>query len=277
MEGQYTLPEALTLIGQEENRNRFLDTFAGERELLLEHQIEITPTRAAQVTQMTEAINMFLADLGVEKVFKAPALDQIHFYNPNDFNSVSNKLGLVAENGKGALVTLGDIIVSDGGNSEETLYIFNHENIHFDSAATIDVQTQTDQKLAIKHFLGLRRSDRGFNILNEAITEITNVALIKEYWRKQPDLRGIEASLNPLGYAPYVDFFKRLIEQVANKMGLSYETVLKRLQLQMFAGKGDALGLIVATFGNERTEKIAHLPKNQIELERLERKLFKEK
>ena len=61
---------------------------------------------------------------------------------------------------------------------------------------------------------------------------------------------------------------------VARKKGVSNETLLGYLQKDMFMGETVGLDIIREVVGETRMRAIADLPRDQINLDRLDRKLF---
>jgi hypothetical protein len=233
-----------------------------------EPKIEAREVQSHEYAEQFAALGNSILELGrdmrLDLSDRLRGSDYIHLYKAREYKNVrrqfSLNMGSVAVHS-----TSGHMFASKGRTPLATLANVNHELVHVMSRKLIRPEVTYDN--ASEPSLSLSRSHDGyssfrhgtFNAVNEVLTEITNIDLIRNYWPHYPELHDIaQEHYENIGYLPQLVLFDELLEDGFDK---PYD-IFKQLQRGLFTGEMGILRIITEVIGADTMRKLAALDTN---------------
>ncbi|OGG22178.1 hypothetical protein A3D03_02670 [Candidatus Gottesmanbacteria bacterium RIFCSPHIGHO2_02_FULL_40_13] len=232
----------------------------------------VTNERESQVKGILSALQEYaMNELGIDLRERLPNESDIHFFDPKQWKIFCKQEGMTRDN-PAMNIASGKIYVEEDPDLRLTLQNTGHELIHVVSATNIYSRVDPKDSAAIKTSI----SHQGFHnyendallSLDEAITEITNIQLVTNYWLKNDKLSGLDWSgHDSVGYIKTLVIVDGLIKKVAEQQRVGYLDVLKTLQRGKLLGQMQSLRVLTTAIGKDYMGKLARLSdENVIEL-----------
>ena len=254
---------AHTLVGPHRNAGKHLvklTTFLERGNIVSEVPGELprSPERAAQLNNMTHAMQTFLAAQGLRlPPQRVPAPERFHFL-PDEatLKKWTQSRGRPWYDGLMGYCDRQNIFVVEEGNAFNDMTRVNHEAIHF-----MAHNTWRPQPIKIKSVIPFRRStlyvgewsrwgyvhasDSGkhnFDLLGEVLIEMTNIYVAHKYWHAYDDLPQ-PASFVP-GYLTGLLIGEEIITQAAIAQDLHPLDIFLPLAAGLFSGDMHGMHLL---------------------------------
>ncbi len=129
----------------------------------------------------------------------------------------------------------------------------NHEMVHKSAYKQVGLHRSPSQTLynPVEERAGYKTPTSSFKALNEALTEISNHAMIVKYAHKYKNLADLEV-LTGIGYKHECYIIDKIISKVAAIRNVSYMDQLKELQIGMLTGDLKALKVLYDILGKKQ-------------------------
>lgn len=232
---------------------------------------EQSSERREQIEAMFLAVAEFGFSLKLNLNARLPFVESFHYLESRDFTEEMKK----AEPGYMCVAfrrSDGTVGVEEKPILAETLASTNHELIHLISSSKWRVtRKENGVKVSDEVLVGYSNNKTGtFKSVTEALTEMTNVEVIDNFWKSQEELKGIPQAR--IGYAADLLFWDGVIEHVAKtraeagkKEMVTYQEVYKHLQKGMITGDFRHLNVLKETFGVGGMKALAHVKVTNVE------------
>ena len=183
------------------------------------------------IKEIKQAISLFGKDLGYDLKLRIPGNKNIRFVKKTDLNKKYNS-GVFKSEIRGVLDPKTFIIYICIDNTNKSYrdnysiaHSINHKLIHYISYKKIHI-SKKDKSFRIARS-GLRHGNKYF-FFDEAITELTNLYIIKKYWGKYPHLKLLK---------------KNALSEISHKITLPVKAELKKLAIKENTGYDDILNI----------------------------------
>lgn len=225
-----------------------------DAEEILDHGLD------AQIEAMQAAVLAFGADLGVDLSDRCRGRDYFHIFSPEQFVRIREQFGL-DEGSVAVHLTSGHMFIMQGANDMETLANAGHELAHVIARKSIRLEVKnTDEGAQVstvhKHS-GFKHDANGvFSAVNEVITELINIDLIRNYWPRYPALRAAtEVPYDNVGY-----LLQLILKDEIFKANFSDPlAALRHIERGALRGKMGALRIINDAVGSRAMRNIARM------------------
>lgn len=208
---------------------------------------------------MTGALSEFARDeLGIDLSKRIPTVERFHFFDDDGYQKVRELHGLQSGS-VGVHSTSGHMLAKEKPVVEETLGNSQHELIHIISYRTINL-------CEIEGGLWTQRGHSGYanernqvlSMIDEALTEMTNLEVMANNWQKQDALSQMSVgNYGNIGYIEQVIVVDELVKRIADKNGREYKDVLHELQRGKFLGEMQALRNLTDEVGKDGMKMLA--------------------
>ncbi|KKR28592.1 hypothetical protein A2715_03240 [Candidatus Woesebacteria bacterium RIFCSPHIGHO2_01_FULL_39_32] len=139
--------------------------------------------------------------------------------------------------------------------NDSLAHSINHEFIHGISYKEIYISQNNKEWIVTK--LGIRRKNRFF-ILNEAVTELTNIYVINKFWPRFKNTKSLVNFANREISAPNAVFLvNAMFEELVKRSHLSYKDILRKAQVDLLTGSQNTLSLISRFLGKDFIEVLS--------------------
>lgn len=218
-----------------------------------------SPEREKQVEGMIEALSEFARDeLGIDLSKRIPSDDRFHFFDNDGYQKVRELHGL-QPGSVGVHSTSGHMLAKEEPVVEETLGNSQHELIHITSYRTINL-CEIESGLWTKrgHSGYANETNQALSMIDEALTEMTNLEVMANHWQNQQALSQMDAgNYGNIGYIEQVVVVDELVKRIADKNGREYKDVLRELQRGKFLGEMQALRILTGEVGKDGMKMLA--------------------
>ncbi len=206
--------------------------------------------------------------LGIDIQARFPDDDHFHFFDAAGYQVIRERFGMSSDS-VAVHSTSGHLLVQAEDTTANVLGSANHELLHVAGFRLIGIVQSGDNARVERHVAGyLDERNDDFLFFNEAMTELTNMDVIRTTWSGTPALAAHADAYTNIGYAPAMIFLNALIRDLATKSGHSADEVLATLQVQYFGGGTEGLELLRAVYGAAGIDVIRTLPGDQHGLRR---------
>lgn len=225
-------------------------------------EIERSKERNRQVQALTDATQDFAQqELQIDLSRRLPRLDRFHFLDKTGYQKVREMYNL----NPGSVAvhsTSGHILVKEELSATETLGNANHELVHIASYRSINLCEIPEGGIRTNrgHSGYTNERNRALSLLDEALTEMTNIQIMAQYWGGENALSDLRVQdYGNIGYVEQVLIVDSLINRAAQAEGRGYKDVLKELQKGKFLGKAQALRVLTRTVGKKGMKNLARM------------------
>ncbi len=257
-------PEKLRFVGKVkdpkyiEAAKEYLDTNVPP----MPPELDRSKERDGQVQALNKALQGFARqELEIDLSKRLPTINQYHFFDDEGYQKVremnNSPSGSVA-----TYSTSGHMLMKEAPSLVETLGNANHELIHVTSYRSINLCELSAKELrTVRAHSGYQNErNKALSLLDEALTEITNIQVMAQHWGGQDQLRNFQAQdYDNIAYIEPVLIVDNLIKKAASNEGREYREVLTELQKGKFLGQAQALRVLTRTIGKEGMKKLAKL------------------
>jgi len=253
-------PDKLRFVGPVKDKSKIESAkqYLETNKVAMPPEQEKTPEREQQVMGMTGGLSEFAKEeLGINLSKRIPSGDRFHFFDDSGYQKVRELHGLGSS--VGVHSTSGHMLAKEEPIIEETLGNSQHELIHVASYRTIN-------PCEIEGGLWTQRSHSGYtnernqalSMIDEALTEMTNLQVMANHWKNQPALSQMDvANYGNLGYTEQIIVVDELVKRIADKNGREYKDVLRDLQRGKFLGQTQALRVLTDEVGKDGMKMLA--------------------
>lgn len=215
--------------------------------------------RIKQLYAITAAVLEFgRNELGLDLSKRMPKVERFRFFSEESWFIV-RKMYALSLGTTGVSFFTGDMFVKEERLIEKTLGTAQHELIHVTSHKSIHLSETSGSMIANKQHEGYWNCLNGAMVLiYEALTEITNIQIMLDYWKKQPSLNNMNIkNYGKIGGIEKIIILDEVIRKVARKRSLGYKDVLRHLQRGKFLGQMQALRILTDEVGKSGMKLLA--------------------
>jgi hypothetical protein len=218
------------------------------------------PQLAQELTEIVFEFNRFGRDLGIDLRNRLPMLDHFHIFDEDAYQTVREMYGLQPES-VGVHSTSGHMLVQeDARRRANTLGTVNHELLHVGGFRAITLTYEGERICTSRAREGYERSDSGdFCMFNEAITEVLNCYMIRNYWSTNETLRAYHDSYDDIGYTQIAGLTDRIFSVMERELGVTREELLQVAGFDYLTGSDvltDLIGEIFLSSGHEALKQL---------------------
>lgn len=222
-------------------------------------EVEKTPTREQQIVGIKSALFKFAIEhLGIDISKKMPDSKKFHFIKDKDFQIVRDKYDL---NPATLAVTFmnDETFLTEEQLLENTLGNLQHELMHLVSYRELNIRENNGIIKQEKSRSGYaNEKNKVLMIIDEALSEITNIEVMELYWKNEPNLAETRIeNYTKIGYIEQIIVVDELLKKVADESGREYTDVLASLQKGKFLGRMQDLRLLTETVGVTRMKTLS--------------------
>lgn len=254
-------PDKIRFVGpvKQPQKIEAAKTYLETNKIAMPPEQERTPEKGQQIRGMVSALLEFARDeLGIDLSKRIPSDDRFHFFDNNGYQKVRELHGLQSGS-VGVHSTSGHMLAKEEIVVEETLANLQHELIHVTSYRTINL-CEIDGKLWTKrgHSGYANERNKALSMIDEALTEITNLQIMANNWQKQDALNQMSVgNYRNIGYIEQVIVVDELIKRIADKGVREYKDVLRELQRGKFLGEMQTLRILTDEVGKDGMKMLA--------------------
>jgi hypothetical protein len=215
---------------------------------------------SVQFTALEDSVEELGEDLGLDLSDRRRGPAYFHVYSEKEYEAVRRQFGLSL--GSVAVhSTSGHMLIMQEAKVLPTLGNANHEIIHAMSRKSIRPEATKQRRNTViipeRSHDGYASFRHGtFNAVNEVITEMTNVDLMRNYWPAHTELRdAAKGTYNNIGYLPQLI----LLDELLKDHFTDPKQVFKHLQKGMFMGKMGTLRAVNDIVGQDTMRNLALL------------------
>lgn len=230
-------------------------------------EIPLTTERVKQLDAMDKAMEALAYDAGVDLERNLPPTRAHHFFKTDeDTRNALRTLHIDPAPELEGQSNEHGIFITEQASLSETLSLASHERFHFVDQTTFAVKREDGAVTAWGTRSGYA-TDGAFRGLNEMITDLRNVHLVKGgYWAAQPDLP--KQTEDIYHYTALDVLGDELIQRSAEIQGISPIELLRALERDAFLAQSSGLRQLLAPFDTDAKRRLVHLPHTEPEVVR---------
>ncbi|MFC1722952.1 hypothetical protein ACFL0V_02335 [Nanoarchaeota archaeon] len=218
-------------------------------------ELPLTDARRKEIKAVQNTVLEFGETIGIDLTDRLLPIERHHILEPADYNRIS-----------GRETTYGwagyfDIALKNLANHSRLLGGLCHETLHMASHTELGEHENVIHEYGGVQYtrISAGRMSNRFKLLNEAITELTNIEIQRTAWMRNGLLEGHAFGFVEPGYEGVISFIDCMFKDMAEKQGRSYKSVLRDFQRSYFLGNGGSLQMIKDTYGEMLFERLARV------------------
>lgn len=200
-----------------------------EHPLIVTREIPHPEDVSKKLHAMLESITELGSDVGLDLAPRIPREENVHLLQETDYTELLAQFGDDGHASKATVIPYyRDVLVKwiDERPAIDTFTGINHDVLHLVSAVNIFLNPETRRFDA---YLGYGQRNGKFKMITEALTEMANFYLVRQYWKHQPELVSFSRVDFRVMYEWELLLIDYAIKQAAARRQEPYRGVLKGL------------------------------------------------
>ncbi|MBU1117839.1 hypothetical protein KKD37_02645 [Patescibacteria group bacterium] len=241
---------AINITGQTESDLNFL---------ALTKYKEISEAKSLLKAESRAVISWGKEKLRIDLSGRMPTEDGVHFLLEPDFNKIANIFGC-EPNVSGFRMPSGEIFIKQQPKLVDTLSIVQHERLHgvsYQKPTAQQIINNRSKEILCSGYSRYISGEKHYGSFDEALTEMANLIIIREYWSQQPKLRELRiVDQRHIAYPGEILVVDELIKKISEKNGREYKDVFYELMKGKIKGKSRTLRILSDVVGKEGMDVI---------------------
>jgi len=227
------------------------------------HALKHTEKRLKELTEMSACIEAFGRTLGLDlsDTLVQDYDRQVRFFTRWGFEEVRESCD--APSWVNGVKHYSTIYMKEHDRTADTYGAITHELIHLAGFNLIMIEENGEDHLFEHVQSGYHDLYTGdFACFSEALTELTKLDVVRNYWSANDKLSGYYAEHPEVAYEASVSFIDALFVDLAQRTGFDYGTTLQMFQRGYFLGNDKPLSVIAEQYGPPALDFISSLPED---------------